>query len=123
MFGGNFNGTADVDIREALTMDERGHEPPGFEGQHGDYLGLASGAISYSEKDLRKLPISQPLSNRNEFNIRKEMGLGVGANIIDPMSQNYLDWYRGFNKKLHKNKLSVATNDAEEMVKFRPQIS
>ena len=33
------------------------------------------------------------------------MGIGVGAkNFIDPNSQTYLNWYRGLNKKLERNR-------------------
>ena len=49
------------------------------------------------------------------------MGIGVGAkNFIDPNSQTYLNWYRGLNKKLERNRQSMY--EPKEVLQ-KPQIS
>lgn len=55
------------------------------------------------------------------FDVRDHMGIGVGSkNLIDPNSQTYLNWYRGLNKKLEKNKQSM--NEPKDVLQ-KPKIS
>lgn len=49
------------------------------------------------------------------------MGIGVGSNnLIDPNSQTYLNWYRGLNKKLERNRQSL--NDPKDVLQ-KPKIN